>query len=186
VKWFIFALGFAGVFPLGVWLRQNPRILPKVITIIGALPFVWGVLPKWKIALFGVPDWPGFAQGFDVSALDLILVAVFFSVPPKGRNPLPFKHTFAFYIGAVLLSAMQAPVPTATLYYVWQLVRMFMTVVVVSRACLDNVLTNALLKGLALGVCFQAGVVGWQRFVIHYVQAPGTFTHQNMLGMAMN
>jgi hypothetical protein len=186
VKWLIFALGLAGIFPLGTWLRQNPRILPKVMVVIGALPFVWGVLPKWKIALFGVPDWPGFAQGFDVSALDLILVAVFFSVPPKRRTRPSFGLTFAFYICAVLLSALQAPVPTATLYYVWQLVRMFMTFVVVSRACMDNALTNALLKGLALGVCFQAGVVGWQRFVIHYVQAPGTFTHQNMLGMAMH
>jgi O-antigen ligase len=154
--------------------------------IIGALPFVWGIFPKRKIAILGVPEWPGFTQGFDVSLLDLIIVAIYLSAPRARHAALPFKFSFVFYIGAVLLSAFQAANPTATLYYVWQLLRIFMMYAVVARACTDLRLSTALLKGLAFGFCFEGGVVAWQRFVIHYIQAPGTFEQQNMLGLAVH
>jgi O-antigen ligase len=152
--------------------------------VVGALPFIWGVLPKWEIAIFGEPDWPGFTKGMDVSVLDLLIVALYLSAPRPRHTLLPFKISFFVYIAAVLLSAFQAENPSATWYYVWQLLRMFMVYVVVARACTDPHLTTALMKGLAFGFCFEAGIVAWQRFVIHYVQAPGTFAQQNMLGLA--
>lgn len=166
------------------WLRTNKRYLPYVWMAAGATPFIWGVLPKREIAIMGVPDWPGFTQGFDVSLLDLLMVVLYLSAPRAKHTPLPFKISFFLYIGAVCMSGFQAGNPTATWYYVWQLMRMFMTYAVVARACADPRLTAALMKGLALGLCFEAGVVGWQRFVIHYIQSPGTFAQQNMLGLA--
>ena len=186
MKWFFFALAVACVFPAAAWLRQNPRRLPMVITAIGALPFVWGIFPKREIAIFGAPGWPGYVQGFDVSALDLLILVVFLSHPRRRHAPLPFKFSFAIYIFAVLLSALQASVPVATFYYVWQLLRIFFMYAVLARACSERNAAEALLKGLAIGVCFVATVVFWQRFVIHYVQAPGTFTTQNMLGVALH
>ena len=186
MKWVLFAVGLASLVPLMGWLRANPWALPKAWMAIGALPFIWGVFPKREIAVLGVPDWPGFSKGFDISLLDLIIVAVYFSAPRARHAALPFKFSFIFYIGAVLLSAFQAGNPTATLYYVWQLLRMFMVYAVVARACADSRLSTALLKGLALGLCFEACVVASQRFIIHYVQAPGTFEQQNMLGLAVH
>jgi hypothetical protein len=186
VKWFLFALALASLIPIVRWVRGNPRVLPKVWMAVGALPFVWGIFPKREIAIIGVPEWPGFAQGFNISLLDLIIVAIYFSTPRARHTALPCKFSFFFYVGAVLLSAFEAGNPTATFYYVWQLLRIFMTYAVVARACADPRLSTALLKGLALGLCFEAGVVTWQRFVIHYVQAPGTFTQQNMLGLAVH
>lgn len=186
MNWFLFAVGVASIFPLTGWIRQNERRLELIWMVIGALPFVWGAFPKRKLVVLGVPEWPGFTQGFDVSLLDLLLVAAFLSLPRRPRVALPFKLSFTFYIGAVLVSAFQAQNPTATLYYTWQLLRMFMVFAIVARACLDARLTVALLKGLAIGVCLQGLVVGWQRFIVHYVQARGTFTAQNMLGMTMH
>jgi O-antigen ligase len=184
VKWALFAVALGSIIPLAGWLRANPSALPKVWMIIGALPFVWGIFPKREIAILGVPEWPGFTQGFDVSLLDLIIVGIYLSAPRARHAALPFKFSFIFYIGVVLLSAFQAANPVATLYYVWQLLRIFMMYAVVARACTDARLSTALLKGLAFGFCFQGAVVAWQRFVIHYVQVPGTFTQQNMLGLA--
>lgn len=186
MKWLVFAVGLAGILPLAVWLRRDSRNLQIGWMAIGAVPFVWGILPKREIVLAGQPDWPGLTQGFDVSALDLILVAAFLALPRNRPTALPFKSSFALYIGAVLLSALQARHPTASFYYVWQLLRIFMTFAIVARACADPRLATALLKGMAIGICVEGVVVGWQRFVIHFVQAPGTFTTQNMLGIAMH
>ena len=186
MKWAIFAIGLVGIFPMVGWLRTKKHYLPYVWMAVGAIPFIWGVLPKWEIAIMGVPDWPGFTQGFDVSLLDLLIVTLYLSAPRAKPTPLPFKISFFLYIGAVFLSGFQAANPTATWYYVWQLLRMFMTYTVVAKACADPRLTTALIKGLAFGLCFEAGIVAWQRFVIHYIQAPGTFAQQNTLGMAVH
>jgi O-antigen ligase len=152
---------------------------------IGALPFVWGSFPKYQIVILGVPGWPGYVQGFDVTLLDLLIAMVFFSLP-RTRNKIPFKYVFVLYISAVLLSAFQAGNPMATFYYVWQLIRIFIVYLIIARACSDTRLLVALLQGLAIGVCFETAIVFWQRFVIHYVQAPGNFVQQNMLGFAMH
>jgi O-antigen ligase len=149
---------------------------------IGALPFLMSAFPKYEIAIFGVPEWPGFVKGFDVSVLDLIVVAVYINLP-RTQKALPFRLSFIFYICAVLLSVLQAPNPTAAFYYVWQLLRMFLTYAVVARLCVDLRLASAVLKGMALGLCFQACVVIWQRFGLHYISATGTFQHQNLLGV---
>lgn len=182
MKWAIFALGLAAVIPFIAWLRQNPRHFPKVLMAIGALPYVMGGFPKYEIAIYGVPDWYGFTQGFDISVIDLIVLCAYFTLP-RGRTTLPFKFSFACYIGAILVSAFQAPVPIATSYYAWQLMRMFMVYAVIAKACEDLPNTVSVLKGMALGLCFQASVVLWQRFVLHYLFVTGTYPHQNTLGL---
>jgi len=186
IKWLVVAAALVAVFPLSGWIRQNNSRLRLIWMIIGMLPFVWGVFPKGKIVLLGAPSWPGFAQGFDISLVDFIVVVGFLSLPRTRRVALPFKISFGLYMTAVLLSAFQATNPTATLYYSWQLFRIFMVFVIVARACAHAELATAMLKGLAVGFCVQGAIVGWQRFVIHYVQAMGTFSAQNVLGMSMH
>lgn len=186
IKWLVVAVALLGVFPLSSWIRQDNSRIRLIWTIIGMLPFVWGVFPRRKIVLLGVPDWPGFTQGFDVSLVDYFVVVGFLSLPRARGVALPFKISFGLYMTAVVLSAFQATNPTATLYYSWQLFRIFLVFAVVARACAHAELATAILKGLAIGVCVQGAIVGWQRFVIHYVQAMGTFSAQNVLGMSMH
>jgi hypothetical protein len=185
VKWLIFVFGLACAIPLTGWLKTHPRELPKVLMLTCALPLVMGALPKHEIVLFGNPDWPGYSKGFSVSIMDLAILAMYFNLS-RTRTPLPFKLTFAFYIGAVLLSALHAPNPTAVTFYAWQLLRIFMTYVVVARACADIDMAIAALKGMALGLCFQGLVVFWQRFGLHLLHVTGTFAHQNVLGFIIH
>jgi O-antigen ligase len=88
-----------------------------------------------------------------------------------------------FYLSVVLLSATQAAVPVATLFYTWQLARVFLVYAVVTKACADERVVPSLLKGMAIGLCFQACVVIWERVGGGAIQATGTFGHQNLLGM---
>lgn len=181
MKYAIFAIGLLAVIPLVAWLRANPRHFPKALMAIGALPYVMGAFPKYKLSIYGVPEWPGYAQGFDVSVLDLMVVAVYLCLPPS-RTSLPFKFAFGFYMAVVLSSTFIAPVEIASLYYVWQLCRIFMVYAVVTRVCEDPDRTVFILKGLALGLCFQGFIVFWQRFVLHYLHVTGSYPHQNTLG----
>lgn len=144
-----------------------------------------GVFPKYQISIFGVPEWPGYAKGFDVSIIDLVILAVYFSLPARrSARRLPFKFSFVFYLGAVFISAFQAPNEMASFYYTWQLLRIFMVYVVVASACEDTLLTTSLLNGMAIGLCFQFCIALWQRFILHYLHVTGTFVHQNGLGIA--
>src|SRR5690349_10408731 len=102
MKWIIFAVGLASVLPFGWWLRGNPRALPTVWMIIGALPFLMTASPKYEITIFGNPEWPGYSQGFQISVVDLIIWAVYFGTSSNrlaSPAALPFKIPFLFYIG---------------------------------------------------------------------------------------
>src|SRR5262249_31706501 len=102
------------------------------------------------------------------------------------RNPVPFRLVMGFYFCVVLLSAVQAQVPFAVLFYAWQLLRIFLVYVLITKAVADERVVPALLTGMAIGICYEAGVVVWQRFALHVIQAPGTFIHQNLLGLMLH
>jgi len=89
----------------------------------------------------------------------------------------------ALYFLATVLSALQANEPEAALFYPWQLARMFLVYAAVARGCADPRVAPALLKGMALGILLEAAVVVWQRFGLDMLQTPGTFVHQNLLGL---
>jgi O-antigen ligase len=182
VKWVMFAVALAGILPLTQWMRRNPQQRPKIWVLMGCLPFLVTALPRLEIALIGWPDWPGIAKGIEFSALDVLALAIYFSLPP-ARHPLPFRISMGFYLATVLLSAVQAAVPFATLFYAWQLARIFLVYAVVTKACGDERVVPSLLKGMAIGLCFEACVVIWERVGLGMIQATGTFGHQNLLGM---
>ena len=104
---------------------------------MGCLPFLLTALPRLEIGLIAWPLWPGIARGIEVSALDVLALAIYLSLP-RGGEPLPFKVAMGFYLAAVLLSAIQATVPFAAIFYVWQLARVFLVYAVVTKACADE------------------------------------------------
>jgi len=127
-------------------------------------------------------DWPGYAKGFELTVLDALALSLYMSLPPAS-HPLPFRIAITLYFFAILLSVLQAIVPEAALFYFWQFARMFLLYAVVVRACANPIVPEALLKGMAAGLVIQAPVVLWQRFGLGMLQATGTITHQNELGM---
>jgi O-antigen ligase len=150
--------------------------------LMGFLPFGATAVHSY-MAIISWPMWPGYVKGMEVSVVDMLALAIYFSLP-RARHPLPFRWSIGFYFLAVLLSVFQASVPTAALFYLWQLARVFLVYAVVARACVDQRVVDALLKGMAIGLGFEFCFVVWQHFGLGVTQASGTFGHQNLLGLA--
>jgi O-antigen ligase len=167
--------------PVCYWLRRHPGDAPKFWMLMGFLPFV---LPSLHLNMAAIswPTWPGYVKGTEFSVLDALALALYFSLP-SAPHVLPFRLSMALYFFAALLSMIPAAVPMAALFYVWQLARMFLVFAVVTKGCTDRHVPIALLMGMAAGIFMEAGVVLFQRFGLHMLQAVGTIGHQNQLGM---
>src|SRR5690242_12794526 len=99
------ALGLAAVLPLSQWLRSHPRELLKVWILFGFMPF--GFNPS--VTPIDWSGWPGFVFGLQITALDLLGLALFL-ILPRQRHPVPFRFVMGFYFAAVVLSLFPAQV----------------------------------------------------------------------------
>jgi O-antigen ligase len=185
LKWAFFAIAVLSLLPLSAWLRQNSGQSPKIWVGIGILLYVVDPLHLY-MAVVSWAYWPGFVKGIELTIIDLLCVSILFSTP-RSRISSPFWIIAAAYLASVLISAFQAGVPEAALFYAWQLIRMFLVFYATTKACAqDERVAPALLKGMAIGICIELCVGIWQRFGIGAIQIWGTFGHQNALGMAIN
>jgi hypothetical protein len=167
---------------LAQWIRSNPAAnVPKVMTLVGFLPF--GTAPfHLYMAAVSWPEWPGYVKGMEFSVLDAIALALCLGLP-RNSQPLPFRLSMSFYFLAASAAVLQAAVPVAGLFYPWQLLRMFLLFSATSRACAWPRATIGLLTGMAAGLCMEAAVAGWGRLAHGALQASGTASHQNLLGL---
>jgi len=150
---------------------------------MGVLPFVLSTGPhSLYIAVISWAGWSGFVQGAELSAIDLLALAIYLG-QPRAQHALPFRLSMGFYFIAVLFSASQAGVPMASLFYVWQIARMFLVYAVVTRACADDRVAPAIITGMAIGIWFQVGAAAWERIGLGVLQTGGTVGDKNLLGM---
>ncbi|MEM9742101.1 MAG: hypothetical protein AAF918_05400 [Pseudomonadota bacterium] len=137
------------------------------------------------VALVAWPLWPGYTRGFEVSVIDAVALALILS---GSRRDVLVPGTLVFfgavYLGSVVLSSFFAATPTASLFYAWQLLRVYFVFYVVLYYLPGVEHRDALVLGLLAGLTFQASVICWQKAVVGVFQAPGLFAHQNTLGMA--
>lgn len=182
MKYAILFVALMAVLPLAGWLRRNAQHAPKVWVVFGILPFVISVGPHpLYIAMISWAGWPGYVQGAEVSAIDILALIFYFSLG-RTQHPLPFRLSMAFYFIAVLFSALQTEVPMASLLYAWQLARMFLVYSVVTKACADDRVAPALLMGMGIGLWVAVVIAAWQR--IHGdVQAAGSVGDKNLFGL---
>jgi O-antigen ligase len=183
VKWVGLSLVLAAIFPLSQWLRRNPLQAPKIWVLVGLMPFLMTVahLVMSFTLLDGNPLYY-YVHGAEFSVLDGLIIAIFFSLP-KGRFSPPFWFVMFPYFAVVSLSTLQSIYPMASLFYAWQLARMFFVYAVVARACADPRVPSAILTGMAVGLFVQLVTVLLERFAWGAPQASGTFDHQNILGL---
>jgi O-antigen ligase len=181
LKWLGLVILLLTTIALSAWVRRNPQATPKIMIVVGFLPF--GMIPfHLFMAVISWPDWPGHVKGIEFSVLDALALALYLGLPRRGDN-LPFRASMACYFFAVVFSVFQAAVPMAAAFYVWQLARMFLVFAAVSRACTDPGAADGLLTGMAAGLCMEAGVAVWGRFAMGVLQGGGTAGHQNLLGL---
>ena len=183
MKWALLLAALASVLPLSVWLRQNPRKAPKLWVLVGFLLVQHGPLHLYMALDSWAGQWPGYTLGLEISLLDLTLLAIYLTLP-RSRYSLPFLFTTGFYFFAAFISVFQASVPSAALFYSWQLARVFFAYAVITKACAaDERVVGSLLKGIAFGLFLAAGQAVWERFGVGVLQTAGGFPHRNFLGM---
>ena len=105
------------------------------------------------------------------------------SVFPESKFSVPFKFSMGFYFFAVLLSAFQAIAPEATLFYAWQLLRVFFAYAVITKASSDPRVAPALLKGMAAGLLLALAEAIWERFGAGILRTHGGFSQENFFGV---
>src|SRR5882672_4555054 len=171
----------AAIVPLSNWLRRNPRQAPKLWMLMGFLPFALS-FAHLDMAFISWLGWPGYLLGAEFSVLDALALSLYLGAP-RTQHSIPFRLSMALYFLATVLSAFQAVEPTAALFYSWQLARMFLVYATVARGCADPRVPLAILKGMAAGLAVEVVVALIQRIGFGMVQAPGTMSHQNLLGM---
>jgi O-antigen ligase len=182
LKWILAAVGL-GLVPLAAFvLRRWPRLLHASFVLAGFLPFIG--LHYITINVISMESYRGDARGIELTGLDLLLAAIFFASPSHG--PTPYRRTLAVYFCIALASLASALVPILSVFGVWKLARMCFVVAAVWRACSDSKAAPRFLKGLHLGVIYEAILVAWQHFGQHRFQAPGNLSHPNSLTMTCN
>jgi O-antigen ligase len=183
VKYIVLLSALLAVLPLAGWLRKHPQHTTKIWIAMGLLPFVIFLGPHpLYIAVISWSGWPGYVKGAEVSLIDVLALAIYLS-QPRTKHPTPFIYSMTLYFVAALLSAVPSQVPMASLFFVWQLARMFLVYVVVARACTDDRVVPAILTGMGVGVCLNAVIAGWQRVGLGMVQTTGIIGEKNLLGL---
>ncbi len=186
MKFAFVAVVLCSILPLSLLLQRYAVVNRGFWIFFGAAPFFLASVPLFDIGLVSWGGrWIGFVYGMELSILDFLALAAFFSLP-RQRTPVVYFLPFALYLAAAALSMLQAAEPLAAFFGVWQFFRMFFIAVVVARACAYEEVPYLLLRGMAVGIAVQFLTVLWQRFGEGLSQTPGLFIHQNTLGMAVH
>jgi O-antigen ligase len=179
VKWLALGACLAILCPTADTLRRNATYRQIAWMLVGFLPFVTQYGHLFMDA--DPTTWGGYVKGFEISVLDLIALALFL-ILPRPRQRIPFKFVMALYFSTVVVSAFQASQPKESLFYAWQLARMFLVYATIVKGCSDNRTTGAVLTGMAGGLIVEAVFAAWERFGLGFIQTGGTVGAQNLLG----
>lgn len=181
MKW-IFLIALLAFTPgLAMLLRSERKWIPSAAFALALLPFLES---KFNIVASPVSwaMWPGYVKGIDLSLVDGVAIALI-AATSKVRTPLILKITFAFYFLVYLFTTMVAERATPALFYGWNLLRLVLVYLAVARAtAMSPKVPVAILTGLIVGICTQAGVA-LQEWVGGKDRAGGWFGHSNLLGM---
>lgn len=175
------------ILPIVMALRQNERFAPLLWQVIGAACFLSSAVGQLGISVIDWSYYSGHTKGLEITIIDILMVAIFISQPSqKHAAKLPFRIPMLLYFCTVTVSVFFASVQMASVFYLWQLLRMYLVFAVTARACSDQRVVPALLKGLAIGLITEACYVLYQKYALGLLQPPGTFPHQNTLGLVSN
>jgi len=163
-----------------IWLQSGQRNRDLAMTLLGALVFFGGSL-QLDAAIVSWPMWPGISQGILVSPVDTLALALLVTRKPRGKW-LPFTGLMASYLAVLALSATYSSIPMASMFSVWDFSRVFLVFLAVGGELSRPTAYPALLRGFSFGLLVQAGYVIREKLT-GVVQATGTLSHQNLLGM---
>ena len=165
------------------WVRAFPSQRKWAYFAIGILPFTMS-FANLDVAFINWATWPGFARGLIVSILDTLAIAILLSAKAPFRR-LPLLGALCFYIAAVLMSVFVSHQWVSSSFYVFQLLRVVLVFAAVASVAGRPGAVRWIAFGLAAGAVFQ-GLVTIEQRLSGIVQAPGTMSHQNLLGLMLH
>lgn len=179
-RWLFLAALLIAIPVLAAVLRSNPKNLPRATFALGFLPFFLTL--HLYVAPYAWQEWRGLAQGFEISVLDGIAVAIILATK-RVRTPLSLKIGICVYLFALVISTIDASLFVASLFYIWQVLRVILIFVAMCRAtAADRKSAVGMVYGIGVGVMIQAAFSVSQSFS-GLIQASGTMSHQNFLGI---
>ncbi len=179
LKWALLPGGLVLAYVLGRLLRRQPRLEGAAWFLVGLLPFL-GAL---DMGLVTDVSFAGDSHGLEVALVDLLALALVFARPFPLRR-VPYRWVLALYLLAAACSVLPAVAPAQVGYYLWKLLRGYLLFFAVVRAGGSLPVAMAILRGMAAGALYEFYLVMQQRYLVY--QSPGSFSHQNSLGMVMN
>lgn len=179
IKWLVFLAGLCAAPAFGVFLRTRPRLLLLAWTALGLLPF----LGEFDLGLIELPGFVGDTYGMEVTVVDFLALALLFSRPFSLKR-VPYRLAIGAYLLVALFSVTQAVLTLPALLYSWRLLRFVVIFLAVVRGATSVPVVLAIVRGISIGVVYEFVLTMQQRLYVY--QSPGSFGHQNSLGMAMN
>jgi hypothetical protein len=166
-----------------VWgsIQSDRRNLVRVCFVLGASillvgPSLWSAPIAW-------PLWPAPAKGTEVSFIDAIALALFFTTR-KVRIPTPVKVSYVLLCVALFVSTCVAYNRLAAFFYIWEFLRATLVFLAIARACANEPgAAIAFISGLCVGMIGEAAWVTLQ-YVQHVERPGGSFGHSNTMGIA--
>lgn len=170
-------------FPLFVaLLGQQARERRDVAVLsIGALLFCVGSLSP-SAAVYIWPAWQGLSKGIFISLLDTLALALV--VTRRPVRSVAFWPLMALYLLTIVSSLTLADNRMAGTFIIFQFLQVGLLFLALAGELRRPSAVRMLLRGLAVGLIIQTGYVMRQKLA-GMVQAPGTFEHQNVLGLAV-
>ena len=101
MKWILLSVALVGILPFSHVAAQSPARHAKIWMLVGFLAFEHGPLHTYMAFDSWAGLWSGYIQGAEISLLDLIMFAIYLSLP-RAQQPLPFLYPMAFYFLAAL------------------------------------------------------------------------------------
>lgn len=180
MKWVALAAFIVLVPILVALMRSRPASAPLVWGVFGFLPLVVAGL-NIDAAPISWPMWPGYVKGVEISLVDVVALSILIA-RPQFRGWPPFLGLWLFFGFTTFLSVFQSDMPQASLFAVWQVLRVTIIFLAAASICTDERGPRMLLTGMSLGLIVNAGFSIEQRLT-GTIQADGLYSHQNLVGM---
>lgn len=162
-------------------LKRSQRRRLWAFGAIGMLPLLTN-LPLEGFA-YGWSSWSGISRGFNVSIVVMLSLALI-ATRQRSVAKLPFWALFWFYGITLFVSVFFASVWLATVFVWWQFLSVLIVFAAVGGEGHRPEIRNSIISGFAFGLIYQAAYIIPQKLT-GVLQAAGTFTHQNILGHAI-
>ncbi|MEJ1936073.1 hypothetical protein WDZ92_38255, partial [Nostoc sp. NIES-2111] len=145
MKFAFIALGLLCAWPLSFQIERSQTLRSILWVLVGVIPFA-ATFINLQPALIPWEDWKGHTYGLDIGLIDIIALG-FFLARKRGRN-IAFPHfVFLLFTSALILSLFQAEEPLASIFYIWQFIRIYFVAYVVAMYSDDDSVPLDILKG---------------------------------------